>query len=78
VRQELAAAAPASIRNLPRKAQASSQESKASLQQMLSDSKQDWLIDEGDLEIAVDARGRPIKLGSGAFGTVNAFPTFSH
>lgn len=70
VRQELAAAAPASIRNLPRKSTVASDESKPTLQQMLTDSKQDWLILESDLEIAVDSQGKPIKLGSGAFGTV--------
>ena len=60
--------APASVR-VPRNT-SSSEDSKPSLQALLSDSKQDWLIDEKDLEIAVDENGKAIKLGSGAFGTV--------
>ena len=76
VRQELAAEAPASIRNMPaRKAQAetSTQERKPSLQQLLSEREQDWLIDADELEICLDAKGNKIKLGSGAFGTVYPF-----
>lgn len=70
IRREMEAEAPASVR-VPRTSTASD-DSKPSLQALLSDSKQDWLIDEKDLEIAVDERGKAIKLGSGAFGTVSS------
>lgn len=48
----------------------SSETSQQSLSVLLSESKADWLIQEQDLEIDIDERGRPIKLGSGSFGTV--------
>ena len=73
IRGEMEADAPASVR-VPRNS-GTSDDSKPSLQALLSDSKQDWLIDEEDLEIAVDEKGKAIKLGSGAFGTVSSLPT---
>lgn len=73
IRKEMERDAPASVR-VPRNT-TSSDDSKPSLQALLSDSKQDWLISEKDLEIAVDERGKAIKLGSGAFGTVSSTPS---
>ncbi len=77
IRQEMEADAPASVRVAPRNSSASD-DSKPSLQALLSDSKQDWLIDEKDLEIAVDEKGKAIKLGSGAFGTVRLLSSRTH
>lgn len=74
VRQEIEAAAGGSVR-IADNAAAASGDSQQSLTALLSDSKNDWLIDEKDLEIAVDERGRPIKLGSGSFGTVSPAAT---
>lgn len=41
-----------------------------SLADMLNGNQHDWLIDEADLEIAVDDQGRAVQLGKGSFGTV--------
>lgn len=73
VRQEIEAAAEGSIRIAANTTSRDSENAQASLSALLSDSNNDWLIDEKDLEILVDEHGRPIKLGSGSFGTASPF-----
>ena len=69
VQEQMEAGAEASIRT--NRGAGGTMQSRPSLTALLSDNSQDWLIDAEDLEIAVDANGRPIKLGSGSFGTVS-------
>ena len=38
----------------------------------------DWEIKAADINITKDSHGEPVKLGSGAYGTVKTMPVMSH